>query len=43
MHNKSINPQKRLKFINNFKEKYFMARVLISMPEEFLSRIDQVA
>ena len=28
---------------NKAKEKYIMARVLISMPEEFLSRIDQVA
>ena len=25
------------------KEKYIMARVLISMPEEFLSKIDEVA
>jgi metal-responsive CopG/Arc/MetJ family transcriptional regulator len=29
--------------MNIVKEKYTMARVLISMPEEFLSRIDEVA
>ena len=29
--------------INLIKGEYTMARVLISMPEEFLSRIDQVA
>lgn len=29
--------------INTIKGEYTMARVLISMPEDFLSRIDQVA
>ena len=29
--------------IHNLKEKYIMARVLISMPEDFLNRIDEVA
>ena len=32
-----------LKFKTQIKENNIMARVLISMPEEFLSKIDQVA